>query len=187
MEIQDLGSIGEFISSVVVVITLIFLTVQLRQNTKAIRSTSFQEINQDQIRLTQDAWKFFDLLKSAGGAPLQGPDRTKTAEFFYNVFRSYETAWYQHRAGNLEAKAFVGHRRWMIWGLGLPAATDVWGEFKPLFHPEFCTFVDELRAELDWADHPCARIIANDAFFEDMAKRSVVDSWEPAPLQPNAN
>ncbi len=178
MEIQDLGSIGEFVSSVVVVITLIFLTVQLRQNTRAIRSTSFQDTNQDQIRLTQDAWRFFDLLKSAAGEPLQGPDRSKAVEFFYNAFRSYETAWYQYRTGNLESIAFEGHRRWMIWGLGNPAGDTLWDEMKPLFHPEFCTFVDELRAELDWNDHPCAKIIANDAFFENLARRSTSSSWQ---------
>ena len=169
MDIQDLGAIGEFISSFVVVVTLVFLTFQLRQNTKAIRSTAFQEINQDQIRLTNDASSFFDLLKSADGIPLEGEDRARTAEFFYNVFRSYETAWYQNREGNLEDTAFEGHRRWMIWGLGNPSGISAWEEMRVLFHPEFCTFVDELRAELDWDDHPCAKIVASDAFFEELA------------------
>jgi hypothetical protein len=35
MTISDLGSIGEFISSIAVVVTLIYLSFQLRQNTRA--------------------------------------------------------------------------------------------------------------------------------------------------------
>lgn len=179
MSIAELGSLGEFIASIGVVVTLIFLTLQLRQNTKALRATSFQEINQDQIRLTGDAWRFWDLLKNAGDQPLQGADRSKTAEFLYNAFRSYETAWYQNRAGNLEAAAFEGHRRWMIWGLGNPTGIRAWDEMKSLFHPEFCEFVAELRAELSWDDHPCARIIADDSFFETLGW---VESESPGAL-----
>ena len=54
----------------------------------------------------------------------------------------------------------------MIWGLGNPAAKGAWNEMKSLFHPEFCDFADELLAELNWDDHPCARIIADDSFFQ---------------------
>ena len=40
MTIQDLGSIGEFVAAIVVVITLIFLTVQTRQNTQAVKNST---------------------------------------------------------------------------------------------------------------------------------------------------
>ena len=40
MSIQELGSIGEFVAAIVVVITLIFLTLQTRQNTQAAKNTS---------------------------------------------------------------------------------------------------------------------------------------------------
>jgi len=46
MTISDLGSIGEFISSIAVVVTLIYLSFQLRQNTQAIRAASTQALDQ---------------------------------------------------------------------------------------------------------------------------------------------
>lgn len=40
MSIADLGSLGELIGSLAVVVTLIFLTLQMRQNTSALESAS---------------------------------------------------------------------------------------------------------------------------------------------------
>jgi hypothetical protein len=36
--IQDLGAIGEFVGAIVVVVTLVYLVLQIRQNTLSIRS-----------------------------------------------------------------------------------------------------------------------------------------------------
>ena len=57
----------------------------------------------------------------------------------------------------------------MIWGLGNPAGVLAWDEMKTLFHPEFRSFVDELRNELSWEGHPCTKIVMSDPFFEKLA------------------
>ena len=44
MSIADLGSLGEFVSSLAVLFTLIFLTLQMRQNTKAVRASTAAEM-----------------------------------------------------------------------------------------------------------------------------------------------
>ena len=42
MDIQDLGAIGEFISSVAIVITLIFLTIETRRSRNATQQSNRQ-------------------------------------------------------------------------------------------------------------------------------------------------
>ncbi len=44
MTIQDLGAIGSLIASIGVVVSLIYLAVQLRQNTQGIRTAAHQHI-----------------------------------------------------------------------------------------------------------------------------------------------
>jgi hypothetical protein len=44
MSLQDLGSLGEFIGSIAVVLSLLYLAVQIRQNTKTERTASRQTI-----------------------------------------------------------------------------------------------------------------------------------------------
>ena len=46
MSIQDWGAIGELIAAVATVGTLIYLASQIRQNTKQLRSTSYEAYNQ---------------------------------------------------------------------------------------------------------------------------------------------
>ncbi len=43
--IQDLGAIGEFVSAFAVVVTLIYLALQVRQSTVQARLTSIQAVN----------------------------------------------------------------------------------------------------------------------------------------------
>ena len=43
MTFQDLGSIGELIAAVATLITLAYLALQLKQNTTALKSQTFQQ------------------------------------------------------------------------------------------------------------------------------------------------
>ncbi len=58
MSISELGSLGEFISSLAVLATLIYLAVQIRQNTHATRATSHhavtEALNQLNLALATD-------------------------------------------------------------------------------------------------------------------------------------
>ena len=40
MSIQELGSIGEFIAAIATVVTLLYLAIQIRQNTRAVRGST---------------------------------------------------------------------------------------------------------------------------------------------------
>ena len=46
MTISELGSLGEFLGSIAVVITLVYLSTQLRQNTRAVRAAATQALDQ---------------------------------------------------------------------------------------------------------------------------------------------
>ena len=47
MTFQDLGSIGELIAAVATLITLAYLALQLKQNTTALKSQTFQQSSMD--------------------------------------------------------------------------------------------------------------------------------------------
>jgi hypothetical protein len=42
MSLEDLGNIGEFVAAAAVIVSLIYLAVQIRQNTKSLRASTFQ-------------------------------------------------------------------------------------------------------------------------------------------------
>ena len=45
MTLQDLGNIGEFVGAIGVVTSFVYLAIQIRQNTRAIRLSSMQSAN----------------------------------------------------------------------------------------------------------------------------------------------
>ena len=44
MTLGDLGNIGEFISAIAVVVTLLYLALQIRQNTRTVRTSTYQSV-----------------------------------------------------------------------------------------------------------------------------------------------
>jgi hypothetical protein len=44
MNIQDLGSLGELVGAVAVVISLLYLATQIRQNTQVVRASSYEDV-----------------------------------------------------------------------------------------------------------------------------------------------
>ncbi len=51
MTLDYYANVAEIIGVIVVIATLIFLALQIRQNTKALRSTTIQEVMQTEIAL----------------------------------------------------------------------------------------------------------------------------------------
>ena len=47
MNIQDLGSIGELVAALATLLTLGYLAIQLKQNTSALKSQTFQQSSMD--------------------------------------------------------------------------------------------------------------------------------------------
>jgi hypothetical protein len=41
MNIMELGALGEFVGSIGVIATLVYLAIQIRQNSRTLQSTSF--------------------------------------------------------------------------------------------------------------------------------------------------
>lgn len=53
MTIQDLGSIGELIAAIATIVTLVYLALQLRANTKATQASNWHEITRDYVRFNE--------------------------------------------------------------------------------------------------------------------------------------
>ena len=47
MTLEDLGNLGEFFAALGVLVTLVYLAIQIRQNTHAMRASTFLEAIRD--------------------------------------------------------------------------------------------------------------------------------------------
>jgi hypothetical protein len=160
MTIQDLGSLGEFVASFGVIASLIYLAVQVRQNTHQIR----QSINSIEMEAYGDLiGRITDynlavmtepdlagLLMRAREAPaLDALDETRYRHTMMLLFRHADMAYFQHQRGLLSQERLRSVLGPLVDQLrASPRARQIWEQRKPNFVPGLQGYLDALIAEL---------------------------------------
>lgn len=130
------------------VVSLIFVGMELGQNTAAIRAQTVQSVQVDlrnQLNFSQNLAE----------VSTKSPDERTPAEtlmrqqYFVRAMRSYENQWYQYSEGYLDEKLYFAYQQHLRVTLGLEDFLDRWKLHKELgfFHPDFVTFVDKFIEE----------------------------------------
>ena len=118
MTIMELGALGEFVGAIAVVVTLIYLTLQLRQNTNAVEANTARVVTeelQDMFALVASNQELAEILvKAAGGSELQGAQRVRYYTYTHNFLRVYENAFLQFQSGVFDQAHWDGMTRMMI-------------------------------------------------------------------------
>lgn len=135
---------------ILVVLTLIFLTLQIRQNTQAIRASTMNSAMQSEMEfaglLLTDA-ETWDKVLSA--APIGVGAETRKAILLFNVFMiDTESRFHQFNSGYLDAQAWDGRRGTLPDVVRLPVF-KIWRySFGGLSHSaDFLALLDGLAAE----------------------------------------
>jgi hypothetical protein len=145
--LQDLGNLGEFAAAVATLITLVYLAIQVRQNTRAVRNSTVQEIGRDLAagmdQLNPDPalnriW--YEGIRDFGA--LSQEEQRRFASYFTSVLRRYENLLYQTRHGTLDPDAWLGVRRQLGFAFAQAGTVVWWKQAKNLFHPDLVKFID---------------------------------------------
>ncbi len=108
MSLQDLGNIGEFIGAIGVVLSLFYLAIQIRQNTRqleqntrSVRSSSFHAASiavGSYISPIAENEALAEILdRGMDGESLTRTDQTRFDALLSRLFAAYEVLFYQHR------------------------------------------------------------------------------------------
>jgi hypothetical protein len=116
------ASIAELIGAVGVIVSLIYLSIQIRSNTRATKSGAYQMTIQSEMDLASvfiehaDVWD-----KVLTGSPLAGGAETRTGILLYNMLMLDTARRYQQYAfGYLEAQAWDARRETLPTVVALP-------------------------------------------------------------------
>jgi len=122
MTLAQFANVAEVIGLIIVIVTVIFLALQIRQNTKALRSTAIQatlhsELDLGAILLDNAAvWE-----KVITAAPLTEGTETRKAIGLYNVFMiETENRYHQYHSGYLTAQTWEARLGTLPQIVGLP-------------------------------------------------------------------
>jgi len=151
MTLSDLASIGSFISGVGVLASLIYLSLQIRQNTKHSRAL----IQQGRVARIVDASlrraePTFAAVALKGGKGEQALDEIEFSQFLslqQGRFINAEESFLQHRNGLLEDASF---RTFVLTHQSFMAAAGnraVWKLTRSQYDPLFAAFMDDVALE----------------------------------------
>jgi hypothetical protein len=156
MTIEELGSIGEFVGSVAVLITLIYLATQVRQGNVASLVQSNQAINKKYSDFMKALYTNQDVLDvwSRGKQSykeLSKEDATRFQLIMYDAFGNWHEQWYQAECGVTDETQFYRVLTGIRGELRSPGVQEVWSLFekRKVFDYKYAAFV---REQIEWLD-----------------------------------
>ena len=167
--LEDLGNLGDFLGGIGVVVTLLYLaiqirqnTAQVRQNTKAVSAAAHNSLTENLNLYNSNVISHEDvaaiIVKADHGiAKLSDTESMRFLAMSSSMFRSFENIFHHHRAGLLTEEQWRGWRELLIHSIRRSRGhREFWSQAKMIFTAEYQLFVDSVLAELDGADSAAA-------------------------------
>lgn len=160
VNLEDLGNLGETLSGIAVVASLIYLIFEVRRNTRSVRTKSAWDGTNSLAELCETIAPNPQLAELVLRAhePTADPDELTPAEFsqFLFVARSvlfkYEAQWHMWAEGSLSDEMWQSRRLWAKAFISLPVPGRVWTIEKDShqYHAGFIESVEsaDLRANI---------------------------------------
>ena len=147
MRIQDWAAIGAMVGAIAVVVSLIYVGVQLRQNTRATRvitSQAFIEIHGGITNQITQEPAFRDIYWRGlpGVSNLQGSELAAFATWTVHLIRAWESFYFQWKAGAFEDQIWSGWNCQFRDAFGYLGFQEVWTLRRHHFSDEFREFVE---------------------------------------------
>src|SRR5262249_20377068 len=141
MNWEAVGAIGQMLGSATVLVTLIYLAAQIRQNTTAVQAATFQSIIALASTFGDEVAKNPELRKviSAGlrTEPENEPDRSAFHFILLSLLRRYENMHYQSHLGLLPDEQWHGLRASLARYVTKPGFLSWWQRNAELFNGDF--------------------------------------------------
>jgi hypothetical protein len=146
---EALGAIANLLAAIGVIVTLIYLSIQIRQNTKAVRSSSVQNLVQSLSTTAQAAVENESMIPlllkaNAGDSALTEEERTRLHFWFIMTFRRFEGVYFQRDLGFVDAAVIEGFERSHIAILASKSGQVWWTNSKEIFNSGFVSYVEEV-------------------------------------------
>ena len=154
MSVSELGSIGEFVSSIAVLLTLVYLSVQIRQS----NNIAMARTREHMATLTiAELMKFSDSAED-WEAFLLNEELTDSQKVRLNflllaMMRRQEFDWWQYKNRLLDEDAFRASQTHLYDGFRVPSMRQWWlhlgreGHFNPSFVEEIDSIVLEVKGQ----------------------------------------
>lgn len=146
MTLQELAQIGGIVG---VIASLIYVAIQIRNNSRAVRAATFQQIShtmQAALFSVASNEEIVSLILR-GGDNFSSLSRIEKARFRFHgmfVLSINQNIYFQHQIGTLTEADWDSFKRDLVSYFDMKGAREAWPLYKGRFSPEFVAYVDAI-------------------------------------------
>jgi hypothetical protein len=146
---QLLGNFGEFVGAIAVVLTLVYLAFQIRQNTLALKTQSLRTTKSQLISINSlvVASNEFTDIQLRGNEDPDQLTRTEWVRYWCNLlnyFHVFEALFLEMQTGVTDQSFWLSEEKSLIALLSTPGAQKVWQTNMLAYTDDFRAYVDSL-------------------------------------------
>ena len=152
MTLQDWGSIGELIGGIAIIVSLLYVGLQIRQSTKATQAATnqaFSSLYSHQIlQITREDMRDVFRLGLGGLQNLNAGEQAAFMALIASITRMWETFYFEKRNGRFEAEMYDSWLVQLIDLHGNPGVREYWSIRKHHFSSDFVAYLDGKIGEI---------------------------------------
>lgn len=151
MDISRLADLSEIFGTAAIIVSLVYVAVQIKQSTQAMRLNAAQNVSRD----LQNSMSHIASDTGLAGIHLQGmrdvdslapAERHRFYNYVWHFLRTMENAYYQNKAGALEPYVWEGMEKAMSVARATSGYSAFWNDRKQFFSEEFQYYYGDIRA-----------------------------------------
>jgi hypothetical protein len=152
MNWEAIGAVGEIVGAIAVVVTIGYLAVQIRQNTRSVLAATHHSSaraateTQNVFAQSNDVARIFRV-GSRELEELTGDERQRFHAMLLSIFLWYEDAFFQHQQSMIDREVWEGRQRHLLGQLKLPGITSWWARSSEFFARSFVSYIEQLSQQ----------------------------------------
>ena len=159
MNWDALSAIAEFVAAVLVLPTLLYLAFQFRQNTLAVKSATYQAVNDSMTKNLEDLTKVEPLVPliikaQADYGALTEEERMRYHFLHMTMIRRYEGVYIQRELGLINPSMVEGYERSFLSYLTNSPIAEIWPTIRTGFGMDFANYMDSCLSQKARSIHP---------------------------------
>jgi hypothetical protein len=147
MSLEAMGNFGDFVGGIAVIVTLLYLASQIRQNTNSVRAASRQDVVKsfrewNRYLFEIDGLAEITLVGALRYPDLAQPDRVKYACYLADHCLHFQSAFALYESGALEEETYQAYLDFFVGQLVTPGGAAYWSEYRSFFPKRMSRAVD---------------------------------------------
>lgn len=145
MTLVEFYYVGEIVAALAIVISIVFLAMEVRQNTIAVRLSTLHDVKDTIREVNLIAAEQGDLAKILFEGfqdltNLNGEQKVRFYTYVHNLFLGYENLYLQHLGGALDTRHWLGMAQHMVDVSKVPGMQAYWKDRSQWFTEEFRSY-----------------------------------------------